>query len=59
MGRNPKSKDTRRFPGRSGSGKVPQDAVGCTETPSNPARCRVQLDAEALVLAVWRAIKVV
>jgi hypothetical protein len=59
MGRNQQSKDMLRFPGRSGSGKVPQDAVRRTKTPSNPAPCRVQLDAEALVLAVWRAIKVV
>jgi hypothetical protein len=38
---------------------VPQHAVRRTETPSNPAPCRVQSDAEALMLALWRAIKIV
>ena len=59
MGRNRESKDIPRFPVRNGSAEVPQDAVRRTESPSNPARCRVQSDAEALVLALWRAIKVV
>ena len=57
--RNQQSKDMPRFPGRSGSGEVPQDAVRCPETASNPAPCRVPSDGETVVLAVWRALKVV
>ena len=59
MGQNQESKLIQRFSAQSGSGKVPQDAVRCTETPSNPARCRVVLDAQALVVALWRLIRVV
>jgi hypothetical protein len=59
MGRNQQRKDMLRFLGRSGSGEVPQDAVGCTEAPSNPAPCRVDLDSAALVVALWRLIRVV
>jgi hypothetical protein len=59
MQRNRESKVIPRFPAQSGSGKVPQDAVGCTETPSNPAPCRIPRDAEALAVALWRVIRVV
>lgn len=59
MRRNRQSAEMARFPGRGASGQVPQDAVGGPETPSNPARCRVQSDAAALALDLCRAIKVV
>jgi len=59
MGRNHEGQVIPRFPGRSGSGEVPQDAVRRPESLSNPAPCRVESDAEALVLALWRVIKVV
>ena len=61
MGRNHEGQVIRRFSGRSRSGQVPQDAVRCIETPSNPAPCRVgsARESAALALALWRALKVV
>jgi hypothetical protein len=34
-------------------------AVRHSKAQINPARCRVHSDAEALMLALWRAIKIV
>jgi len=45
------------FAGQSGSDEVPIDAVRDNKAQTNPARCRVHSDGEAL--ALWRAIKVV
>ena len=59
MERNHESKVIVRFPGRSESGEVPKGAVGRSKALTNPARCRVHSDAEALALALWRAIAVV
>jgi hypothetical protein len=38
---------------------VPIGAGGGSKAQSNPARCRVDSDGQALVVALWRAIKVV
>jgi hypothetical protein len=59
MGRNRESKVSPRFSERSESGGVPLEAVRRTESPSNPAPCRVDFDAEELVFALWCVIKVV
>jgi hypothetical protein len=44
---------------RSESDEVPKGAVRRSKAQPNPARCRVHSDAEALALALRRAIKVV
>ena len=41
------------------SGAAPVCAVRHSKAQINPARCRVHSDAEALMLALWRAIKIV
>jgi len=47
------------FPGRSELGEVPKGAVRRSKAQPNPARCRVHSDAEALALALRRAIRIV
>ena len=59
MGRNSESEVIPLFPGRSESCEVPIGAVRGSKAQSNPARCRVHSDAEALALALRRAIRVV
>jgi len=59
MGRNHESEVIPLFPERSESGEVPIGAGGGSKAQSNPARCRVDSDGQALVVALWRAIKVV
>jgi hypothetical protein len=57
--RNHESKVIPLFAGRSGSDEVPIDAVRDSKAQTNPARCRADSDGQALVVALWRAIKVV
>jgi hypothetical protein len=59
MGRTHESEVMPLFPGQSESGEVPKGAVRRSKAQTNPARCRVHSDAEALALALRRAIRVV
>ena len=59
MGRTHESEVMLLFPGQSESGEVPKGAVRRSKAQTNPARCRVHSDAEALALALRRAIRVV